>query len=598
MPSEPPGKAPSRLRAPNPSALLAATRRLPLILAALLAAAGGTVVVVLSARADSSRQAQLELAHIQDAFDGLEAGAVNAATGISQGGGVASITQRYTQAVEGGLVSLRPAATKLRALPRVSAIATLERNIDAYVASQEAGLANLRMHPSSLEEAVAGHPSAASVAIAQRLALAGAATSEGFNRVNHAYSSAAEAARSEEIGGACAVIALLLLAFAFYFRRSRKLHERIETLLAKSRHEAVTDHLTGLGNRRAMDRDLATSLAQLRPGENILVALYDLDGFKSYNDTFGHQAGDALLTRLSANLRRAAEGIGTVYRMGGDEFCLLARCEPAAGESVARHAAASLAEAGERFSITASFGCCCLPTEASNTSEALRLADQRLYQQKRSRRSTVVGELTAALATAMAEHKADLEQQTTEISELARLTAEELGLGGDEVTRIGTAAKLYNIGKLGIPDSVLAKPDAALDEDERAFIRRHPLIGARIVSSAQSLADLAPIVRSSHERFDGSGYPEGLAGEQIPLGGRIIAVCEAYRHAARRGSVAVGEGRGDGALAEVRGKAGTKFDPEVVRALAAVLRRGIASSGSVLAHGSAAGQGLDPVPGC
>ncbi|HLI33085.1 MAG TPA: HD domain-containing phosphohydrolase [Solirubrobacteraceae bacterium] len=547
-------------------------RRLPLIVALLLAATGAIVVVDLSARADSSRRAQLALARIQDTFNGVEAGAVSAATGFSQSVGAASITNRYTQAVESGLTSLRPASSQLRALPHVSGISALARGIREYVAAEEAGLQNLRLHPTSLEEAVDGHPSTTAVEIAQRLAVAGSAAQEGFAQVNRAYGSRAETARGEEIAGASAVIALLLLAFAFYFRRSQRLHERVEGLLAKSRQEAVTDHLTALGNRRALDCDLEAKLAGLQDGDSLLVALYDLDGFKSYNDTFGHQAGDALLMRLGANLRRAAEGIGTVYRMGGDEFCLLAACDESRAEEVAQRVATALAEAGERFTIAASFGCCCLPAEASTTTDALRLADQRLYRQKGSKRATVVGELTAALAAAMAEHEADPQQQTTEICELARRTAEELELDSAEVARIGVAARLYNIGKLGIPDSVLAKPAQQLEEDERAFIRRHPLIGARIVSSAPSLSDLAPIVRSSYERYDGSGYPEGLSGEQIPMGARIIAVCEAYFSFARDGGDGSCTPGAASALAAIEGQTGAWFDPGVVRAFASALR--------------------------
>ncbi|MDE3070459.1 MAG: diguanylate cyclase, partial [Acidobacteriota bacterium] len=445
--------------------------------------------------------------------------------------------------------------------------------IRADIAAQEAGLRNIREHPSAIEEFAHGRASAASIAIAQQLGLAGTATVEGFQRVNGALSARATSARRVEIAGACVVIALLLLTFAFYFRRSNKLHARVQALLAQSRREAVTDHLTGLGNRRALDRDLGGALRSLTDGEELLVALYDLDGFKNYNDTFGHQAGDALLSRLSANLRSAMESVGTVYRMGGDEFCLLARRESSSigHGQLAERGAAALAETGESFTVTASFGACLLPAEAATTTDALRLADQRLYQQKGERRPTAVGEVTAALVTAMAEHGTDLAQQTTEVSELARLTAEELGLSGDEVTRTANAAKLYDIGKLAIPDSVLESSES-LDEVERSFVRRHPLIGARIVTAAPSLATLAPIVRSCHEHFDGSGFPEGLSGEQIPAGARVIAVCDAYFHAVAGDHATVRDAR-QGALAYVQGRAGTTLDPAAVGALATVLAR-------------------------
>jgi two-component system cell cycle response regulator len=144
-----------------------------------------------------------------------------------------------------------------------------------------------------------------------------------------------------------------------------------------------------------------------------------------------------------------------------------------------------------------------------------------------------------------------------------------MGLSTEDHAQLRQAAELHDVGKLAIPDEILGRP-GRLDPEDWAFVRRHPLIGERIIGAAPALAAAAKLVHSTHERFDGSGYPDGLAGDQIPLGARIIAVCDAFTamtfprpYAAQR---SVPE-----ALAELRRCAGTQFDPAVVEALANLL---------------------------
>jgi diguanylate cyclase (GGDEF)-like protein len=182
--------------------------------------------------------------------------------------------------------------------------------------------------------------------------------------------------------GSAGVILLLVLAFAVCYVSVMRARRR---LLAASRAEALTDPLTGLGNRRA----LIAALEAARPaneGEQTLLALFDLDGFKQYNDTFGHPAGDAVLDRFGRRLAHAMRAHGRAYRMGGDEFCVLASVEAARGEEVAGIAAGALAERGVGFSITCSFGYSLMPAETTDYHEALRLADQRMYEHKRAGR--------------------------------------------------------------------------------------------------------------------------------------------------------------------------------------------------------------------
>ena len=335
-------------------------------------------------------------------------------------------------------------------------------------------------------------------------------------------------------------------------------------MLASSRHEALTDALTGLGNRRALSRDLERAVADER--DAVLLALFDLDGFKHYNDSYGHPAGDALLQRLGTKLAAHVDGVGTAYRMGGDEFCVLL---PARGDGAEQAAAAAwaLAEHGDGFTITCSHGAVDIPAEADEPGEALRIADQRMYAHKNGGRSSARSQSRDVLLRALAERDPDLGEHISGVAALAQAVARRLNLDDEQIDHIRHAAELHDVGKMAIPDAILDKP-APLEPDEWEFIRRHTLIGERIVAAAPALRPVAALVRSSHERWDGTGYPDQLAGEEIPLGARIVAVCDAFDamiadRPYRLGVDAVL------ALGELGRCAGTQFDPAVVAAFTA-----------------------------
>jgi diguanylate cyclase (GGDEF)-like protein len=335
-------------------------------------------------------------------------------------------------------------------------------------------------------------------------------------------------------------------------------------MLDASRSEALTDALTGLGNRRALADDLARMLDEAGDEDAVVLVLFDLDGFKHYNDCYGHPAGDDLLVRLGANLRRRVAGQGHAYRMGGDEFCALLRPRRACPDLVAADVAAALHERGEGFEIGSSHGSVVLPVETPEPAEALRLADRRMYAQKHRGRVSAGSQSRDVLLRALAERNPDLGQHLSTVAELAVAVAGRLGLSAGEVEQVRHAADLHDVGKVAIPDAILDKP-GPLDDEERAFMRRHTIIGERIVAAAPALAAVAVLVRASHERHDGCGYPDGLAGEDIPLGARIVSVCDAFDAmvADRPYRAALPQAT---ALAELERCAGTQFDPAVVRA--------------------------------
>jgi two-component system cell cycle response regulator len=344
------------------------------------------------------------------------------------------------------------------------------------------------------------------------------------------------------------------------------------TLVARSRAEALTDALTGLGNRRALLLDIDDAARMAGPHQRYAVLLFDLNGFKGYNDTYGHPAGDALLARLGDRLVAAVGGSGRAYRLGGDEFCVLARIDDGTADPLADVATAALCEHGEGFSVTTACGIAVLPDEARDTSAALALADQRLYENKSGGRMTGEPDSTReVLLQVLREREPDLHEHLHGVASLAREVARAFDLPAEEVDTIVRAAELHDVGKVAVPDAILHKP-ARLDPAERQIIQRHSEVGERIVAVAPALRPVARLVRASHERWDGTGYPDGLAGEEIPLGARVVAVCDAFDAMTTDRPYQAGTDA-DSALEELVRNAGTQFDPAVVAVFARLIVR-------------------------
>ena len=334
----------------------------------------------------------------------------------------------------------------------------------------------------------------------------------------------------------------------------------------EARHLAHVDSLTGLGNRRALMNELETAVpTETRP---LALALYDLDGFKSYNDSFGHVAGDALLQRLADRLRTAAGSDGHVYRMGGDEFCLTTRLQTEEAEALVLRAHAALTDAGEGFSIDASYGWTMVDDESTTPSDILRAADRGMYARKTLSRVSAGTQTTDVLLSALAERSEELGNHVHDVRELCDAVADQLGLWPEEKAPLLQAASLHDVGKVAIPDSILDKP-GPLSDEEWEFMHKHTIIGERILMAAPALSDAARIVRSTHERWDGWGYPDCLSGDQIPLGARVIAVCDAFDAmvSPRPYRTPVSEQE---AAEELLRCSGTQFDPRVVEAFLAV----------------------------
>lgn len=355
---------------------------------------------------------------------------------------------------------------------------------------------------------------------------------------------------------------------------------------------ALTDPLTGLGNHRHFHERLARELEHaLRYDRPLALCLVDVDDFKRVNDRFGHPAGDSVLSQVSARLRQTGEA----FRLGGDEFAVLlpgfeAPDALTAAESIIDRIATI--DFGHMGAVTVSAGIAIAPEHARERDELLRLVDSALYWAKeygknraRVYRPDVVeladlrrlasagdraGRLRAAASLARAVDARDVYtgNHSQRVAQLAVRLAARLGLSREELELTQLAASLHDVGKLALPEDLLCKPEQ-LTEPEWATLRQHAQIGFRMLESL-GVDPVAKWVLHHHERWDGSGYPDSLAGTEIPVGARIIFVADAFdamtsdRIYRRRRSR-------DEAVAEILRCAGTQFDPSVVEALSVEL---------------------------
>jgi diguanylate cyclase (GGDEF)-like protein len=214
-------------------------------------------------------------------------------------------------------------------------------------------------------------------------------------------------------------------------------------ILGLMREHAVTDALTSLGNRRRLVAELGGVLAAGPAAEPRLLAIYDLDGFKSYNDTFGHPAGDALLARLASSLQSVVAPFGHAYRLGGDEFCLVADVPPIDADAFLDETVTALSEAGDGFTVTTSFGAVFLPDEATTPSDALRLADERLYVHKRERSGRPAPH--EVLLEALYERSPDLRTHVEDVVASAAAVGAALGLSGADLEELRVAARIIAV---------------------------------------------------------------------------------------------------------------------------------------------------------
>jgi diguanylate cyclase (GGDEF)-like protein/putative nucleotidyltransferase with HDIG domain len=399
-------------------------------------------------------------------------------------------------------------------------------------------------------------------------------------------------------------------------------YTRLEQAHTTIQMQALTDGLTGLPNHRAIMNQLTKELDRAgRYDRPFALLFFDADRFKHINDTYGHAAGDAVLRQIGELASSTIRGGDTLGRFGGEEFVVLL---PEAGTTeantvaerirttiAAKTVATSEIEGG--IAITVSIGIATYLTDGNSGQELLSQADEAMYVAKRMGRNQIrtaeearqMGTDVDLMALLQEEGQREIAQRagmTPEqlretymlrsiysllsllerrdpslnthahaVSDLATNIAQELGLGAKDISRIGIAALLHDIGKVAVPDVLLQKT-GPLTSHERTLMQEHAELGAQILEASPILSEAAPWVRHHHECWDGHGYPDQLAGEDIPLAARIIAVAEAYDAMQEECSYQARHSPEE-ALAELRRCAGTQFDPNIVQILSTILAR-------------------------
>jgi diguanylate cyclase (GGDEF)-like protein len=329
------------------------------------------------------------------------------------------------------------------------------------------------------------------------------------------------------------------------------------------------DPLTACLNRRGFSERFQAELnASERSGQPLGLLQIDLDDFKSINDSRGHAAGDELLIWVVRTLTETLRPTDWVGRLGGDEFAVLL---PGASRGNADEVADRV-----RYALTerapASIGIAVFPIDGAVPEELHRCADTELYVRKGDRLARAMGPIerkelswATTLANAVDTRMAVQHEHSTNVGEYAAAIGRQLGWGEDEVGLLRMAGILHDVGKVVVPDRILRKAGPLTPEEFEA-IKPFPAAGAELVGRIEGMEPILPWIRHSHERMDGTGYPDGLGGQAIPIGARVLHVADAYDSmiSDRTYREAMSLER---ALNELRAGAGTEFDPDCVAAL-------------------------------
>ncbi|MBV8669033.1 MAG: diguanylate cyclase, partial [Candidatus Eremiobacteraeota bacterium] len=357
--------------------------------------------------------------------------------------------------------------------------------------------------------------------------------------------------------------------------QNAKLYERAKEL-------AENDALTGLPHQRSVQERLAYEVKRSRRSSSRLALLMmDIDKFKAFNDTYGHPVGDRVLKEVAAVLRRVARETDVIGRYGGDEFCaILPETDRESAWRFAERLEAEVArepfQIDERQSIPIrlSIGIAVYPDECEGRDDLIGVADAALYAAKRGEAqramksedlmATLEGDLKpfAAYIAALANSSRTKRDQLIKVNKLASRYAKAVELDDHQRHVLLCSAALLDIGELAIPGLILSKP-GKLEKEDYEIIKRHAELGYEMLKGLKDCDAIAMVVRHHQERYDGAGYPHGLAGDDIPLLSRILSVLEAYAAMTSdrpyRRAMSHEE-----AVTELRKSAGTQFEPKIV----------------------------------
>lgn len=325
------------------------------------------------------------------------------------------------------------------------------------------------------------------------------------------------------------------------------------------------DQLTGLYNRSYFESERNRINREKRSPVALLYA--DINGLKLINDAFGSGAGDRIIQKTAELLRSSVRSGDILARIGGDEFALLLSGTDSKAalnriqEIQGVFNAYNETLADRALVINVSIGWSEKDTPDADISQLEKEAEANLARRKLFDQKSHHNAVLSSIMTTLFERSYETEEHAERIGSLCAIIGERIGLSHGEIDKLRLFAILHDIGKIGVSDQILNKP-GPLDDEELAQMRKHPEIGYRIAMSSPELAPIAELILSHHERWDGTGYPNRISGEKIPLLSRILALVDAYdamtndrvyRKALPREEV----------ILEVKRNSGTQFDPEL-----------------------------------
>lgn len=338
----------------------------------------------------------------------------------------------------------------------------------------------------------------------------------------------------------------------------RKLYENEITFLN------YHDHLTGLYNRRFFEEELS----RLDTDRNLplTIIMGDVNGLKLINDSFGHDAGDELLKKTADVIKKECRKDEIISRIGGDEFAILLPKVDAekADEILSRISKSISLENVENINLSISFGYSVKKISSENVKDMFKDAENNMYRQKISEKHSVRSKTIDMIMNTLIEKNPKEMEHSQRVSEISEQFAIQLGLNKINCDQLKVAGLIHDIGKIGIEGSILNKP-GKLSREEFSEIQKHCEIGYRILSSINGFSEIALTILEHHERWDGTGYPAGLKGEEISLNARIVSIADSYDAMTAERPYHLPMSLDD-AMRELKRCAGTQFDPTLVNA--------------------------------
>ena len=327
-------------------------------------------------------------------------------------------------------------------------------------------------------------------------------------------------------------------------------------------HISYHDHLTELHNRRYFEHIL--KVLDIDQNLPLSVIMCDVNGLKIVNDSFGHDAGDELLKGAAQTIQNVSREKDVVARVGGDEFAILL---PNTSSEQSVQIANRIKELASKqkianIELSISYGYDTKTNDKQSIIEVIANAENHMYRHKIYDRSSIKSKTVDLIMTALFEKSNREAMHSHRVGSICQAIAQKMNFNNDAVNQMRIAGLIHDIGKIGIDEKILNKPER-LTADERRDIERHTEIGWRLLSSTNEFSDLAQFVLNHHEKWDGTGYPSGIKNEAIPLEARIISVADAYDAMTSERSYKSGLSKEDAVL-ELISCSGTHFDPMII----------------------------------